>query len=179
MKIYILLLLIILISLITACDNKDKNCVVRDITESLTNEQFELLKATGCDWMKNAMVCRMGEFEIATTAKNEENNSNTIFIFRKGKPVFYRNNTGTDIYSPKLTDASIENILVEIWHGGDNDDVNRIWYQTIGKEPEVNIYDTNFDGQPDLKTTYEKGKIVEMYEWKDDKWQRKEIKKLP
>jgi len=121
----------------------------------------------------------MGEFEIATPATNKEECSNIIFVFRKGKPVFYRSNTETFIYSPKLKDASIEKVIVDIWHGGDNDDVNRIWYQTIGKNPEVMTYDTNFDGQPDLKTIYEKGRIVEMYEWKEDKWQRKELKKIP
>jgi hypothetical protein len=41
------------------------------------------------------------------------------------------------------------------------------------------IYDRNFDGQPDLKTIYKDHEISEMYEWKNDKWQRKELKKIP
>jgi hypothetical protein len=179
MKIYTSLLSILLIMLLASCSTTNKDCVVRDITGAMTDEQLLLLKADGYDWMRNAMVCRMGEFEISTPANNGENNSNIIFVFRKGKPVFYRSNMGTYIYSPKLIDASIEKIMVNIWHGGDDDDVNRIWYQTIGKNPEVMTYDTNFDGQPDLKTIYENNEIVEMYEWKNDKWHRKELKKIP
>lgn len=64
--------------------------------------------------------------------------------------------------------------MVHIWHGGDDDDVKRLWYQTVGKDPEVNTYDTNFDGQPDIKTTTKNGEIIEMCIWKNDRWQCKE-----
>jgi hypothetical protein len=145
----------------------------------MTGEEIKVLKAGGDDWMRNAMVCRMGEFEIATPTKNDKNKANIIFVFRKGKPVFYRKNTGTEIYSPKLADASAERVMVNIWHRGDYDEVEKIWYQTIGKNPEVMIYDVDFDGQPDVKTIWENNEILEVYLWKDDKWQHKELKEIP
>lgn len=179
MKIKTAIQFILVILLLASCSSKKNDCEVRDISGSKTDQELKVLKLTGYDWMKNAMVCRMGEFEIATPAAKDESSSNIIFVFKKGKPVFYHSNTGTDIYSPKLTDASFGKIMAEIWHGGDNDDVKKLWYQTIGKDPEVMIYDTNFDGQPDFKTIWKNHEIIEMYEWKNDKWQPKEVKKSP
>jgi hypothetical protein len=179
MKTYTSTLTVLLLALLASCVSTNKDCEVRDISGAKTDEEIRILKAGGLDWMRNAMVCRMGEFEIAVPVNKDENNSNVIFLFKKGKPVFYRKNSGTYIYSPKLKDATFERAMVHIWHGGDNDDVNKIWYQTVGKDPEVMTYDTNFDGQPDLKTIWKNHEIIEMYEWKSDKWQRKEVKKIP
>ena len=145
----------------------------------MTEEQLKILKLSGYDWLNNAMVCKMGEFEIATPSGNPRNDSNTILVLRKGKPVFYRCNSGTDIFSPKLNDASFDKVMVEIWHGGDDDDVKRIWYQTIGTDQEVLIYDINFDGQPDYKGIYKNNNLSEIYEWKNEKWFPKKAKEFP
>jgi hypothetical protein len=177
MKIYTAIIIVLLI--LPACSVQKEKCELRDISGAKTEQDIKALKLIGNDWMQRALVCRMGEFEIATPADKKGSNSNVLFVFKNGKPVFYRQNSGTYIYSPKLQDASFERTMVHIWHGGDNDDVNKIWYQTIGKEPEVMIYDTNFDGQPDLKTIWKNREIIEIYEWKNDKWQRKELKKSP
>ena len=173
MKNYTSILIAFLIVIITSCSTKSENCIIRDLTNSMSEEQLKVLKVAGYDWMHNAMVCQMGEFEIATPANNNGNDSNIIFVFRKGKPVFYRHNSGTDIFSPKLKDASLNKVMLQIWHGGDNDDIERIWYQTVGKDRETMAYDINFDGQPDYKTIYVNDDILEMYEWKNDKWHRK------
>lgn len=71
-----------------------------DISGAKTDQDLKALKLMGDDWMKKALVCRMGEFDIATPADKSESNSNIIFVFRKGKPVFYRKQSGTYIYSP-------------------------------------------------------------------------------
>ncbi len=178
MKPHIVLLAIFLV-LMCGCSKEKQDCEVKDISGAKTDQDLKTLKLMGEEWMKKALVCRMGEFEIATPADGDGINSNIIFVFKKGKPVFHRLNSGTYVYSPKLKDASFEKVMVHIWHGGDNDDVNRIWYQTIGKDPEVMIYDKNFDGQPDLKTVWKNREITEVYEWKNDRWQRKEVRKGP
>ena len=72
------------------------------------------------------MVCKMGEFKVVTPSNNEDDDANIIFVYRKGKPVFYRSKHGTLIFRPKLPDASFEKILAQIWHGNDNGDIERI-----------------------------------------------------
>lgn len=172
-------LLAIILALLCSCSSSKMDCEVRDISGAKTDQDSKALRLLGNDWMKKALVCKMGEFEIATPADTGGKDSNIVFVFKKGKPVFYRQNSGTYIYSPKLKDAAFEKVLVHIWHGGDNDDVKRVWYQTVGKTPEVMIDDTSFDGQPNLKTIWKNHEIVEMYEWQNDKWQRKEVKRAP
>ena len=179
MKTYTSLFIAFLLVLITSSNAKSQNCSFRDLTHLMSEEQLKVLKAGSYDWMRNAMVCQMGEFEIASPSENNESDANIIFVFRKGKPVFYRHNSGTDIFSPKLDEASLDKVMVQIWHGGDNGDIKKIWYQTVGKNKEVMAFDINFDGQPDYKTIYKNDDILEMYEWKNDKWQRKKLKKIP
>jgi hypothetical protein len=162
------ILIIPLILLLVSCNSSGSrnDCEVRGIwgVDKLSSEKLKLAEAIGDDWMKNALVCQMGEFEIATPTNGRKN---VILILKKGKPVFYRNCTETRVYSPKLKDAAYEKVMVDIWHGGDDNDVKRIWYQTIGKYPEVNLYDTNFDGQPTTKTIWGKNEIIELYKWEN------------
>lgn len=153
------------------------NCEVRDISGVQKKEDIQVLKLLGNEWMRNAYVCQMGEFEIATPTGSSPEHRNTIFLFKKGKPVFYRQNDGTYIYSPKLEDAAFEKILVNIWHGNERQDIERIWYDTVGKQPRITIDDTNFDGQPDRKVVWRGGEIVEIYKWNEDRWQRVESNK--
>jgi hypothetical protein len=176
MKIYTSLLSLFLISLLASCSSIKKDCKVRDISGAKTDQELKLLKVFGADWMKNAMVCRMGEFEVATPADSERDKTNIIFVFKKGKPVFYRQDGGTYVYSPKLQDAAFEKVMVHIWHGADNEDVKRLWYRTVGKDPEVMIDDTNFDGQPDIRAVWKGKEIIEMYKWENNGWQRKKLK---
>lgn len=154
--------------LISSCASNKQYCVNKNILESGTDKMTAVLQSSGYEWLSDATVCRMGAFEVATPSNNDDDDSNIIFVFRKGKPVFYRSNKGTLIFSPKLADASYEKIIAHIWHGNDNEDIERIWYQTVGKEPEVMSYDTDFDGQADIKTIYDNGKIIEIYTWKDN-----------
>lgn len=146
------------------------DCVKRDISGATTEEELFALDLTKNEWMRNATICKMGDFEVATPTYNSDTNQNTIFIFKQGKPVFYRQNTTSYIYSTKLKDASFAYPIVNMWHGTDEEDVKRIWYQTVGKTPQVMVYDTNFDGQPDLKTIWENNEIIEAYKWKDNHW---------
>lgn len=139
----------------------------------MSDKEKAVLGFAGYEWLSDAMVCKMGEFEVATPSKNEDDNENTVFVFRKGKPAFYRSINGTLVFSPKLSDASFEKIIAHIWHGNDNEDIERIWYQTVGKDPEVMSYDTDFDGQADIKTIYENGKMIEIYTWEDNMWKPK------
>ena len=122
MKKYTLLLTVLLIPLLISCDSPKKNCVVGDISGMKTEQEVKLLEALGEGWMRNALICQMGEFEIAIPADQERDNANTIFVFKKGKPVFYRHDGATYVYSPKLKDAARDKIMVHIWHGGDDDD---------------------------------------------------------
>ena len=171
MKKYTLLLTVLLFPLLVSCASPKKNCVEGDISGMKTDQEIKLLEALGEGWMRNALVCQMGEFEIAIPADQEGNNTNIIFVFKKGKPVFYRYDGVTSVYSPKLQDAAFDKSMVHIEHGGDNDDVKRLGYHTVGKDPKVTIDDTNFDGQPDIKTTWKNSEIIEMCIWKKDKWQ--------
>ena len=174
MKKCTLLLTILLFPLLVSCDNSKQNCEIGDISGMKTEQEVKLLEALGEGWMINAFVCKMGDFEIAIPADQEGDNTNTIFVFKKGKPVFYRHGGATYVYSPKLQDAARDKVMVHIWHGGDDDDVKRLWYNTVGKDSEITIYDTNFDGQPDIKTTWKNSDIIETCIWKNDKWQCKE-----
>ena len=169
-------ILILLMLFIPSFGFAKMDCDIRDISGAKTEKEIWLLKLAGYDWMQNAKVCTLGEFEVAVPEGAKEKDSRIIFVFRKGKPVFYRDNGGTYIYSPKLEDAAIDKVLVHLWHGDDDEDIDRIWYQTIGKDPEIMIDDTNFDGQPDRKTIWKNRDIVEMYEWINNEWQRKELK---
>ena len=145
-------------------------CEQRDISGAITEEERFALKLLENEWMRNATICKMGSFEIATPTNNTELNQNIIFIFKKGKPVFYRKNTSTYVYSPNLKDASLDKVLVNIWHGADDGDIERLWYETVGNDPQVMIYDINFDGQPDFKSISKNNEIIEMYEWKNNSW---------
>lgn len=166
-------LLFILLSLvISSCSANKQYCELRNISESMGDKEKAVLRSAGHEWLGDAMVCKMADFEVATPSKNEDD-ENTILVFRKGKPVFCRSINGTLVFSPKLADASFEKIMAHIWHGNDNEDIERIWYQTVGKNPEVMSYDTDFDGQADIKTIYDNGKIVEIYTWEENMWKPK------
>ena len=154
-------------------------CEVRDIAKAKSEEHILALKAFKMEWMRSANVCQMGEFEIATPSSKGAENQNTIFLFKKGKPVFYRQDGGTYIYSPKLEDAAFGKILVNIWHGSDDEEISRIWYRTVGKDPLVHVDDTNFDGQPDIKTIWKGFEILEIYKWSQNGWLRVKPKKAP
>jgi len=177
MKKFALLLIVLPIAFLVSCASPQKNCAIGDISGAKTDQEIKILEAFGEGWWRNALVCQMGEFVIAIPADQEGDNANTIFVFKKGKPVFYRHGGATYVYSPKLQDAARDKVMVLIWHGGDDDDVKRLWYQTIGKDPEVMSDDTNFDGQPDIKATWNNSEIIEMCIWKKDKWQCKKGKK--
>jgi hypothetical protein len=166
------LLFILFSFVISSCAANKQYCELKNISKSVGDKEKSVFRSAGYEWLSDAMVCKMGEFEVATPSKNEDD-ENTLFVFRKGKPVFYRNTNGTLVFSPKLIDASFEKIIVQIWHGNDNEDIERIRYQTVGKNPEVMSYDTDFDGQADIKTIYESGKIVEIYTWEDNMWKPK------
>lgn len=65
--------------------------------------------------------------------------------------------------------------MIDIWHE-DNGKVKRIWYQTVGSEPEVMSYDTDFDGQADFKTIWKENEIIESFKWASGKWVKIEPK---
>lgn len=153
------------------------NCEIRDISGVRTNEELQILKLTKMGWTRSATVCQMGEFEIATPSDEGSENQNTIFLFRKGKPVFYRQDGGTYVYSPKLEDAAFDRVLVHIWHGNDEQEIKRLWYTTVDKEPSISIDDTNFDGQPDIKTVWKGNELIEMYKWSEHGWLPAKTKK--
>ena len=177
MKKCALLLIVLPIAFLVSCASPQKNCAIGDISGAKTDQEVKLLEAFGEGWMRNALVCQIGEFEIAIPGDQEGNNANIIFVFKKGKPVFYRHDGFTSVYSPKLKDAAFDKSLVHIEHGGDNDNVKRLGYNTVGKDPKVTIDDIKFGGQPDIKTTWNNSEIIEMCIWKKDKWQCKKGKK--
>ena len=152
------------------------DCEVRDISGGKTEKEIKLLKLTGNQWMQTAIVCQIGEYVVAVPKGNSKNDANIILLLKEGKPVFYRNKGGTYIYSPNLMDAAFDKVLVHLWHGDDDGEIDRIWYQTVGKVPEIQIDDTNFDGHPDIKAIWINQEIVKLYEWKNNRWQQKEVK---
>ncbi len=169
---------LVLILLIAGPVIAENICEIRDISGAESDEDVFALKLMRLEWTRKANVCQIGEYEIATPSGVKSNNEGAIFLLKKGKPVFHRQGGGTYIYSPKLEDAAFENVLVHIWHGNDTQEIKRLWYQTIGSEPQINIYDTNFDGQPDFKTVWEENEIKETYKWSQDQWLRVESSKL-
>jgi hypothetical protein len=170
-----LILSIIVIVFFVSCSSSKKGCEIRDISGVKTDQELKVLKVFGFDWMKKALVCRMGEFEVASPAESTGDNIDILFVFKKGKPVFYRQGGSTWIYSPKLQDAAFDKVMVNIEHGGDNDNITRFWYKTIGKDTEVQIDDTNYDGQPDWRIVWKGHEIKEVYKWENSRWQLKEM----
>lgn len=155
------------------------NCKIMDISRARSTLEKEALKIIHLDWLQTAFVCQMGKYEVAVPS-DKNSKSNAIFVFRKNKPVFSNNNNGADIYSPNLKYAEIDKPVVELWYGGKSQDITRLWYQTIGKYPFVNLDDMNFDGTPDVKIVQFKDGSSKWYKWYKGHWKfLKAFKKNP
>ena len=163
------LYLVIILFYISGSIRAETNCTMQDISGAKTEEELKIIKFMKYEWMRKATVCQMGNFKIATPTIQTKENKNIIFVFKDDRPIFFKKNEETSIYSPKHEDAAMDKVLVNIWHDRQGN-VKRIWYQTIGKEYQVMIYDVDFDGQPDIKTVSKNGEIIESYKWKDNKW---------
>ena len=167
----------LLLLLVSGCAVTRMGCEVQDISGATTAEAIQLLRNADQEWTRTATICKIGEFVVAVPTGDDGRDSRVILLLRNGRPAFYRDKGSTFVYSPKLEDASFEKVVVNIWHGNDSDDIERLWYDTVGKEPRITVDDTHFTGQPDLKTVWKDHEIVEMYKWNNNEWQRIEPRK--
>lgn len=63
-------------------------CFTQDISGAKSEEDLKALEFMKNGWMKNATVCEMGNYLIASPTIKTKENENIILILKKDKPVF-------------------------------------------------------------------------------------------
>jgi hypothetical protein len=163
-------LLFILIFLLIPCSVVAMdNCLVGDMTKNLTEAEKALLKFVGADWMKEALVCDLGNYKIAVPAKNPDS---SIFIWTKTHRVLsIQNGLEINVYQPvpgpmnKLPLANLQD-----WnHDGIYDGLS---YDVIDKEGniKVSVVDRNLDGEPETKLVTVDKDNTNVYVWIEGGW---------
>ena len=150
------------------------DCTIGDFSGVTSEADQRAMKFLGLGWLKNAKICRVGPYEVAAPANTNDTVGSPILILKDGKPLLHRAKGSTMIFNPNLDKADFNHPIVNIWHSYRNDDIERLWYQTVPDEQQryIMVYDLDFNGQPDTKTTWQKGDIVESYAWYKDRWHK-------
>jgi hypothetical protein len=159
--------MVLIVLQLSACST----CSIGDQTGAKNAQDQALLRSEGYTWLENAKTCKVGRY-VVTVPASDSGNDAPILIARDGKPVLERSSGDTMLFDPNLKRARADHPIVDIWHNAETGDVTRVWYQTV---PDANgkyvmLYDMNFDGQPDSRSTWQGHELVTTEVWFEEKW---------
>lgn len=148
------------------------SCSTRDVSGASTPIERSVLKAFGEGWLMNATVCQVGPYEVAVPQRSSGRDDRRILLLLHGKPVLQRMKGDTLLFDPNPAHAKLSYPIVSVWNGRPGKDVGHFWYRTIpGKNGRhVFVYDSDFDGQPDLRTIWKGKRVVKAFAWYQHQW---------
>jgi hypothetical protein len=145
------------------------NCLIIDMTTHSTESDKAVLKFFGADWMKEAMVCDLGNYMVAVPAKNP---GATIFIWTKTHRVLLiQDGFGLNVYQP-VPGPMNKLPLVNLQDSNKDGIYDSLYYSVIDKEGDdkVLVFDRNLDGEPYMKHVKVGKDKTNVYAWIEEGW---------
>lgn len=89
-------------------------CSEGDFLKMLPAEQQQVARALGSDWLKNAVYCDFGAYQVITSADPK---SDAIMVIRNGKPfVYYEPGFGISLIQDLGTTKAAPYVTVQDWN---------------------------------------------------------------
>lgn len=153
----------------------EHHCELTDLLAAIDPSESVLLETSpNFSWMRNALVCHVGAYSVATPADPTVKDSEAILIRTSGgeRLLVRRDETATWVYDSRESRPVYGQPVLSLNHS--DGPFTKLWYTAPTKGGSKTIIDEEFDGQTDVKMVWdEKAQdFVDTRVWYQNEWVR-------